>query len=210
MNILAIDSEFSYSCLGRCAGTFTGLSLRFFFVFALTGCDPGSQTMNNSPSRSISATGATPSPVRPQAELAAAFDASVETILDATTSEQLAKITALRQVSLAPASNGLKVTASGTDPSVFLPVFVEGKKCILQVVIDTPSDTPIQVFYPTRDHPDGDEARSQVISSKQGRNIVYFQLDQPNLMDPVRLDPGATPGVYLIESVVARKIGDLR
>ena len=39
---------------------------------------------------------------------------------------------------------------------------------------------------------------------KPGANVVYFDLDQPNLIDPLRLDPAAAPGDYVINSIVAR------
>ena len=138
--------------------------------------------------------------------LAAAFDASTETILDLKSASDLTKLKALRQVDLSTGANGLNVIASGDDPSLLLPPFCEGKQSILQVVIDTPVDTQIQLFYAFRDQPGFNEAQSQTLALKKGRNVVYFQLDQANLIDPLRLDPGASPGEYIIESVIARSM----
>lgn len=190
-----------------------GWSSLFLLAFAMASCGRSNTSDANLSASSAtpgpaSAQATTPIPARPQVELAAAFDASKDTIFQATTGAELMKVTALRQVNLSLTANGLKVIADGTDPSLLLPAFVEGKKCILQVVINSPADTPIQVFYLTRDHPGHDETRSQLVPLKQSRNVVYFQLDQPDLIDPVRLDPGAAPGDYVIESLVARAMAN--
>jgi hypothetical protein len=195
MNIMAIGKKFHRSFTRRSAARSAGLSLLFLLAFAMAGCG-----------RSNDATNVTPPSVKPQAELAAAFDASTEIILDLKSPSDLTKLKALRQVNLSTAANGLNITASGDDPSLLLPPFCEGKQSILQVVVDTPVDTPIQLFYAFRDQPGFNEAQSQTLALKKGRNVVYFQLDQKNLIDPLRLDPGASPGEYIIESIVARSM----
>ena len=209
MNIMAIGGKFPRWFTRRSTARSAGLSLLFLLAFAMAGCGPSSDNSN----ANLSTSSVTPAPsvaprpvVRPQVELAAAFDASTETILDLKSPGDLTRLKALRQVNLSAAANGLNITASGDDPSLLLPPFCEGKQSILQVVIDTPVDTPVQLFYAFRDHPGFNEAQSQTLALKKGRNVVYFQLDQGNLVDPLRLDPGASPGEYVIESVIARSM----
>ena len=141
----------------------------------------------------------------PQAELAAAFEASSAAIFEARTAAELAQIRAGNQVSLAPSDSGLRVVATGNDPSVALPPFAAGKKFILQITIDSPADTGIQLFYLAGGATDYSNAASHSYVSARGANVIYFGIDAPGVKDPLRLDPGYTPGEYTIRSVVARE-----
>lgn len=173
----------------------TDLSLLVLGAFAMAGCGPSNDAMN-----------AAPIAVPPQVELMAAFGAAPETVFEAKTAADLIKIQASAQVTIVAVPKGLLVKASGADPQLLLPPFVEGNPCILQVAIDCPTETLIQLFYATRDHPGYSEQQSQRVSLQKGSNIVYFQLNQANLIDPLRLDPGEVPGAYVIERLVARTI----
>lgn len=195
MNIMAVGRKFPQSFTKRSAARSARLSLPFLLAFAMASCGPSNDTTNATPPARA---------VRPQAELAASFEASTETILDLRNPTDLIRLKALQQADLSAAANGLHITASGDDPQLLLPPFCEGKHSILQVVIDTTVDTPIQLFYALRDQPGFNEAQSQSLALKKGRNVVYFQLDQGNLIDPLRLDPGASRGEYVIESIIAR------
>jgi hypothetical protein len=207
MKITADRGNFPCFSLGRSTPHSSGPVLLLLFAFAMAGCGPSNDTTNVTPPISPSppiVSSDLPPPTRSQAELAAAFDKSNETIFEATTGEQLMKVKPLRQVTFFIMANGLKVVASGTAPSLLLPAFVQGKKCILQVAIESPAGTPIKLFYSRREQPAYSESQAQTLSLKKGRNVVYFQLDQANLIDPLRLDPGTSAGDYIIESVVAR------
>jgi hypothetical protein len=36
------------------------------------------------------------------------------------------------------------------------------------------------------------------------KNVIYFRLHSPSLIDPLRFDPAAHPGNYIVESIMAR------
>jgi hypothetical protein len=132
------------------------------------------------------------------------FDAAGPVIFEAKTASDFSKFEALREATLSPGPNGLRIVASGTDPQVVFPAFAQGKKFVLRVMIEAPFETPAQFFYQIASRPGFVEAQSQLVPLKKGKNIVYFSSDEPNVIDPVRIDPGASPGEYVIESVVAR------
>ena len=142
----------------------------------------------------------------PQEELATAFAGSTKVITEARTDESWQQFQPLRQVDLSPGPQGLTATASGPDPALLFPPFAAGQKNVLQVVINSPADTRAQLFYLTRGETAYAEGRSQMVNLTAGKNVVYFRLDQPDLVDPLRFDPGTAPGQYVIESVVARAI----
>lgn len=185
-----------------------GWNSLFLFAVAISACGPSGDTPRDAATpNAASSPVATAPPAPTQADLAAKFDASTAAILEAKRVEDFAKFKPLNQVVLTPTADGLKITASGTDPQILLPPFAEGKPCIVQVTINLPVETPVQIFYSLHDSPSFSEAQSQLTTPlAKGRDVVYFLLDQPGLIDPVRLDPGASPGDYLIESVVARAI----
>ena len=141
-----------------------------------------------------------------QAELAAAFQRSTVALFEAKQQSDFANFKPLNQTTLSPEPTGLKIVATGTDPGILLPPFAEGRPSIVQVVIDSPHDTPFQAFYSLREERGFTESKSFLVPLKRGRNILYVPLDRPNLVDPVRFDPGASPGEYVIVSVLARGI----
>ena len=149
---------------------------------------------------------ATPQPVEAQADLAGSFNVSQTTLFEARSAADFSKFQVLREATVAPGANGLHITAAGTDPQLLLPPFAAGKQFILQVVIEAPFETPCQMFYQVADRPGFVEAQSQLVPLKKGRNTVYFKVDVSKVIDPVRIDPGASAGEYTIESVVARAV----
>jgi hypothetical protein len=64
----------------------------------------------------------------------------------------------------------------------------------------------IELFYLREGQTTYVGPQSILYRMNKGKNVVYFKLDQPDLTDPVRLDPGMAPGDYVIESVVARAL----
>jgi len=185
--------------------------LGLLLAAAIFGCGPKEDTASNAsgpPANSVSNPSPSTANARPasQPELAMKFEASTVTIFEARTADALANLKVLQQATLSKGANGLIVTASGIDPSLSLPPFIADKQAIVQVTIVSPVETPIQLFYITRDRPVPSEEQSQTVMLKPGSNVIYFQLSQPGLIDPLRLDPGAAPGQYVIESVVARSL----
>ena len=97
----------------------------------------------------------------------------------------------------------LVVYAAGDDASLILPRFAAGKRFIVQVVINSPVETTAQLYYLTNGQTKYRESQSQIAKLVPSRNVVYFRVDAPNVIDPIRFDPSAAPGEYTIESMTA-------
>jgi len=117
----------------------------------------------------------------------------------------LAKCRAIQQCELRPSDNGLKIVAKGDDPAILLPTFAMGKRFMLQVTIDSSTETGIQLFYMIRGDKTYHEGQGAIYPLKKGKNVIYFKVDQ-DVVDPVRLDPSYTQGEYTIESIIAHAI----
>jgi hypothetical protein len=141
----------------------------------------------------------------PQKQFEAEFNASSEIIFEAKTSADLAKCRALQQCELRPSDNGLKIVAKGDDAAILLPNFAKGKRFMLQVTIDSSTETGIQLFYMMRGDKTYHEGQAAIYPLKKGKNVIYFKVDQ-DVVDPLRLDPSYTLGEYTIESIIARSI----
>ena len=141
----------------------------------------------------------------PQQQFEAEFNASSGILFEAKTSADLAKCRALQQCELRPSDNGLKIVVTGTDAAILLPNFATGKRFMLQVTIDSSTETGIQLFYMTRGDKTYDEGHSAMCPLKKGKNVIHFKVDQ-DVIDPLRLDPSYTLGEYTIESIIARTI----
>jgi hypothetical protein len=166
-------------------------------IFTITGCGPSQPSGD-------SADNATPPPMAiSQADLALAFEASKNIVFEAKTAADFAIVKAEKQVNITPTDAGLKVIATSNDPTLMLSQLAAGTKTILQVVIEAPVETSIQLFYATKTNNKYVEAQSQLLPLKAGKNTVYFQLDS-DVQGPLRLDPGAAQGVYIIESLAVR------
>jgi hypothetical protein len=146
-------------------------------------------------------------PVKPQAELAASFDASTATTLFfAKSSEDLAKIKALGDVLLVVDPRGLMARALGTDPALLLPEFDLNGQPIVKIVIASPAATSLQIFYKTRDQLDYDPAHATIFPLQSGENTIYIEIPVRNATGALRLDPGTVAGDYLLREIEARAI----
>ena len=76
---------------------------------------------------------------------------------------------------------------------------------MLQVTIDSSTETGIQLFYMMRGDKTYDERHSVMCPLRKGKNVIYFKVDE-DVVDPLRLDPSYTLGEYTIESIIARSI----
>jgi hypothetical protein len=145
-------------------------------------------------------------PAKSQTELKATFDAATAVLMDIRTAAQLSKITPRWQAKLTTSDDGLKVTALTADPQLLLPPLAVGKPFVIQIKIDSPVDTLLEVFFNLRGQDNYPGNQFQRCPVKAGKNEVYFMIDQPELVDPLRLDPGIAAGEYLIRSIVAKEV----
>lgn len=178
-------------------GTAMGLAL------SLAACRPKTETTEANPSTPpTNASASTDS----QQALAAAFNASSENLFEAKTGADLGRCRVFQQCELVAGDEGLKVIATGDDAAIFLPSFAEDKRFILQVIIDSPVDSGIQLFHMLRGQKEYQEAKAPIYPLKKGLNTVYFKVDDAKTIDPLRLDPSFKSGEYTIKSIIARPI----
>lgn len=105
------------------------------------------------------------------------------------------------QLVLTSNKDGLQLTASGSDPMMFLP---EGPKpkdsCsrqLLNIGINSRHETTMQLFYNVLTGQAYSEARSISVSVKKGDNQLKIPLLlQGGVVGKIRLDPASAPGDY--------------
>ena len=102
----------------------------------------------------------------------------------------------------------LVLQSFGRDPGVLLPDFEELGDSDLAIMLDveSPSATLLQVYYATRRSPGFDEARSVVRPLACGRNVLVIVLRDMELEGPLRLDPGTTPGDFVVNRLEVRSL----
>ena len=131
------------------------------------------------------------------------FASATEVLSSVKTSEEFAEIKPLTDVSLEVQGNALKIKAVGTDPAILLPSF-RGDQAIAEIVIESPADTTLQLFYRLPGIETFTEASSIRAPIKAGKNVIYISLPAWNRV--LRLDPGQVPGDYLLESVQVKHV----
>lgn len=175
-------------------------------ALSLGGCDTNPDDAaagGASPGESASLT---PPPPAPQDELRETFATLPNLLAEAKTQAVFGQFHAIRDVQLTSVGDTLRVTATGNDPQMLLPAFVQGQKFVIEATLTSPAATTMQIFYLRKGQTSYNEGQSQSAALVPGRNVVYFRFDAPDIIDPLRVDIGATAGDYLIESMVARTI----
>lgn len=146
-------------------------------------------------------------------DLAYEFNRSSNTCLESSTPDQLMKLEPLQshKLTIQKTSNGIKMIAAGDDPALLLP----GVKCadtarsaIIELLIESPVDSKIQLFHRTAAKPDFCEGQSQSQDLEEGMNRLYFLVPINEVQGAIRLDIGCQPNVYFLYSVIARSVVD--
>lgn len=140
----------------------------------------------------------------PQVELAAIYNRASVLLAEARGAAVFSQFRPVQQAQLTPLGDRLKVTATGNDAQLVLPAFIQGKQFIIQATIDSPAATQMEILYLRRGQTSYSDAQSQTAPLVKGRNVVYFRFNAPDMVDPLRVDIGAEPGDYTIESMIAR------
>lgn len=143
-------------------------------------------------------------PARSQAELAAAFEASTTSLFAARTVEAFASFQPLKDATLEPGPDGLAVNAGGIDSSLLLPEVEAIQPAIIKVVIVSPVETPVQIFYKVAGRAEYTEAYSHSQPLKVGENTIYLEHNEPETTGQMRLDPGNAPGNYIVKDLEVR------
>ncbi len=142
-------------------------------------------------------------PRHSEAQLERLFHAAGESALSIEDLEGFKQIKPVQNVHLTAESEGLKIEATNNDPSVHLPEFTGGHD-IVEVVVESPATTEMQLFYLLPGQKSFTEPQSEKRPLRSGHNVVYFELPDPAWTGVLRLDPGMMPGVYLIRSIKAK------
>jgi hypothetical protein len=180
-----------------------------------TGCEerPQSTAATDTTSSGTPATGSTatdlqaaPAAPKTQEEIEQIFNSSTAPLAEARTPAVFSQFRPIQQAQLTPAGEMLRVTATGIDPQMLLPAFIQGKRFVVQATLESPADTLMQIFYLTQGQNEYTAAQSQKAQLVQGRNVVYLLFDVPNMIDPLRVDIGTAPGEYIVESMIARML----
>lgn len=115
------------------------------------------------------------------------------------------------QVVLTKVSGGLRLKVTGIDPQMVLPQLsipsTPDVGQIVNVVIESPNDTHMQVFYSLKKHQDYSEDRSIRIPLKKGHNQFQVpMLQQGGIVGRIRLDPADKSGDYLLKVLEIHRV----
>lgn len=188
----------------------TFLAVAVTAATALASCDSRDTTTApaNSEARPNELPGDGAPVVPPQDELAKTYATLTGLVADARTDSVWRQFSAQQGANVSVSGNRMTVNATGNRPTLILPAFCAGKRMMIEAVINSSTDTIAQLSYMTRGQSEYTESQSQSVPVKTGLNVVYFRLDVPNLIDPLRFVPGSTPGIYTLESMTARPLPD--
>jgi hypothetical protein len=110
---------------------------------------------------------------------------------------------AVNQVTLTPEGDQLVISATGNDPSIVLPplALTPPVQFAVRVEMTTPAETLVEVFYSTNTV--GSFVPDHVVSvpAKAGKNVLLFEINDPEFAGGVRLDPGHAPGKYILHGL---------
>lgn len=170
----------------------------------IVGCRPP-EAANPSATQAASAAQSPASSAADHAhtDVASVFQTSSDVLFTATSAAEFSKFQPLQMVKLQAADDGLHITATGNDPSVFVPEF-PFKPCIVKVDLTAPGESAAQIFYLVGTETVYTEQHSAVQKIKAGRNVLYFRISTPNVSGKWRFDPGDLAGEFVLHSMEVR------
>ncbi len=112
------------------------------------------------------------------------------------------KFWAAKDAVLTTGDDRLHIEAKGDDPGIILPgasgATQYPKGLMIELEIESPTETTAQLFYLTNWQTKYTNLHSQIVPLAPGQNIIYFKVDHPRLVPPLRFDPGTAAGVYIV------------
>jgi hypothetical protein len=96
----------------------------------------------------------------------------------------------------------IEINSSGPDPYViFQRIARRSNRLVVKIVITTPCDTTLQLFYKTKIWQPYHEQRSLRQTINHGRQSAIFVIQATKITRFLRLDPGCHPGQYFIHLI---------
>lgn len=134
------------------------------------------------------------------------FNKSTDIRLLLNCEEGFGGLKALHQVSFLYRSKGLLLRSTGQDPYVVLPLFNFFPKSplVFKIVITSPEDTVLKIYYATKSVPLYNEEQSIGKRLEKGNNVVFIQLPLRGYTGHLRLDPGNIVGDFLLHAIEIR------
>ena len=108
----------------------------------------------------------------------------------------------MNQATLAPQADELAITASGTDPSIALPQFgiTPPVRFAVRIDLTVPANTLAELFYTTNAVPSFSADHVISVPVKVGRNLIVFEINDPEFAGNLRFDPGQVAGQYILHA----------
>lgn len=110
---------------------------------------------------------------------------------------------AVAQTTITSQSDQLIIAASGNDPAVTLPPIAMAPpiQFALRVELTAPANSLAEVFYMT--NPVQTFVPEHVVSVpvKAGKNVLLFEINDPEFSGGLRFDPGQVPGQYILHGL---------
>ena len=100
--------------------------------------------------------------------------------------------------------SSLHFHSTGSDPSFILPEMklTENKFAALKIDFSIPEQSAAQIFYLTNKNKYFNGEQSVVMQAEKGRNVLVFYFPETGIKNkPIRFDPGAVTGDYIIHSI---------
>ncbi len=109
----------------------------------------------------------------------------------------------LHQVAITEGPYGVELNASGDDPFLLLPEveIPPGHRVSLRMVLESPAETELLVYFTTPTSPNYTEELKARETIHRGLNNLVIDIFHPELVGPLRLDPGTKPGRYVLVSL---------
>ena len=142
----------------------------------------------------------------PDLDLEELFDLSGVTSLNMNPDAGFEGIKPVNQISIRYSSDGLVLSSTGDDPYVILPPLKTEPvgPSIVRMVLTSPGDSFVQLFYRTPSFPYYYERQSVYQIIKKGNNEIYLDLPEKDVIGNLRLDPGHLAGDYILHSIEIR------
>ncbi len=113
------------------------------------------------------------------------------------------RLVPLHHVAITEGPDGVELNASGDDPFLLLPEIEipPGHRISLKMVLESPAETELRVYFTTPTSPDYTEELKARETIHRGLNNLVIDIFHPELVGPLRLDPGTKPGSYVLVSL---------